>query len=175
MPEESSPKRSPQNIPYKDLPHIINADGQHLFCRYWKPATAARWALSSKCPFWLSVNKPLFMWLLFLAWLACQGCVHRALQSRWEEMPLIWESSYCDECIPQTFTPSSLPYRCELELLEHSWLGWQLQYATGWHTQVAGAYQQWTSVSKLIAQAIREGWDDGLLMSTLLNFLTDNK
>uniref|UniRef100_A0A8C3D731 Monoglyceride lipase n=1 Tax=Cairina moschata TaxID=8855 RepID=A0A8C3D731_CAIMO len=42
MPEESSPKRSPQNIPYKDLPHIINADGQHLFCRYWKPATAAR-------------------------------------------------------------------------------------------------------------------------------------
>ncbi|NWQ81392.1 MGLL lipase, partial [Columbina picui] len=38
MPEESSPKRSPQNIPYKDLPHIVNADGQHLFCRYWKPA-----------------------------------------------------------------------------------------------------------------------------------------
>lgn len=42
MPEESSPKRSPQNIPYKDLPHIVNADGQHLFCRYWKPAAAAR-------------------------------------------------------------------------------------------------------------------------------------
>nr|XP_005507580.1 monoglyceride lipase [Columba livia] len=42
MPEESSPKRSPQNIPYKDLPHIINADGQHLFCRYWKPAATPR-------------------------------------------------------------------------------------------------------------------------------------
>ncbi|XP_054243231.1 monoglyceride lipase isoform X3 [Indicator indicator] len=42
MPEESSPKRSPQNIPYKDLPHIVNADGQHLFCRYWKPAAAPR-------------------------------------------------------------------------------------------------------------------------------------
>ncbi|XP_074952130.1 monoglyceride lipase isoform X4 [Phalacrocorax aristotelis] len=42
MPEESSPKRSPQNIPYKDLPHIINADGQYLFCRYWKPAAAPR-------------------------------------------------------------------------------------------------------------------------------------
>ncbi|XP_064375052.1 monoglyceride lipase isoform X4 [Dromaius novaehollandiae] len=42
MPEESSPKRSPLNIPYKDLPHIINADGQHLFCRYWKPAGTPR-------------------------------------------------------------------------------------------------------------------------------------
>ncbi|XP_074008998.1 monoglyceride lipase isoform X1 [Numenius arquata] len=42
MPEESSPKRSPQNIPYKDLPHIINADGQYLFCRYWKPAATPR-------------------------------------------------------------------------------------------------------------------------------------
>ncbi|XP_048171202.1 monoglyceride lipase isoform X2 [Corvus hawaiiensis] len=42
MPEESSPKRSPQNIPYRDLPHIINADGQYLFCRYWKPAASPR-------------------------------------------------------------------------------------------------------------------------------------
>ncbi|KFP16305.1 Monoglyceride lipase, partial [Egretta garzetta] len=42
MPEESSPKRSPQNIPYKDLPHIVNADGQYLFCRYWKPAATPR-------------------------------------------------------------------------------------------------------------------------------------
>ncbi|XP_074909259.1 monoglyceride lipase isoform X3 [Buteo buteo] len=42
MPEESSPKRSPQNIPYKDLPHIVNADGQYLFCRYWKPTAAPR-------------------------------------------------------------------------------------------------------------------------------------
>ncbi|NWY25987.1 MGLL lipase, partial [Pheucticus melanocephalus] len=42
MPEGSSPKRSPQNIPYKDLPHIINADGQYLFCRYWKPEASPR-------------------------------------------------------------------------------------------------------------------------------------
>ncbi|XP_039699550.1 monoglyceride lipase isoform X2 [Pteropus medius] len=38
MPEESSPKRTPQNIRYQDLPHLVNADGQYLFCKYWKPA-----------------------------------------------------------------------------------------------------------------------------------------
>ncbi|KAM5219017.1 monoglyceride lipase isoform 4-T4 [Hipposideros larvatus] len=37
MPEESSPRRTPQNVPYQDLPHLVNADGQYLFCRYWKP------------------------------------------------------------------------------------------------------------------------------------------
>ncbi|XP_007983652.2 monoglyceride lipase isoform X5 [Chlorocebus sabaeus] len=37
MPEESSPRRTPQSIPYQDLPHFVNADGQYLFCRYWKP------------------------------------------------------------------------------------------------------------------------------------------
>ncbi|XP_011826678.1 PREDICTED: monoglyceride lipase isoform X1 [Mandrillus leucophaeus] len=37
MPEESSPRRTPQSIPYQDLPHLVNADGQYLFCRYWKP------------------------------------------------------------------------------------------------------------------------------------------
>ncbi|XP_049622502.1 monoglyceride lipase isoform X2 [Suncus etruscus] len=37
MPEKSSPRRTPQNIPYQDVPHLINADGQFLFCRYWKP------------------------------------------------------------------------------------------------------------------------------------------
>uniref|UniRef100_A0A8C8RZJ4 Monoglyceride lipase n=1 Tax=Pelusios castaneus TaxID=367368 RepID=A0A8C8RZJ4_9SAUR len=42
MPEESSPRRSPQNIPYQDLPHMVNADGQYLFCRYWKPAAPPR-------------------------------------------------------------------------------------------------------------------------------------
>ncbi|XP_050814486.1 monoglyceride lipase isoform X3 [Gopherus flavomarginatus] len=42
MPEENSPRRSPQNIPYQDLPHMVNADGQYLFCRYWKPATTPR-------------------------------------------------------------------------------------------------------------------------------------
>lgn len=38
MPEESSPRRTPQNVPYQDLPHLVNADGQYLFCKYWKPA-----------------------------------------------------------------------------------------------------------------------------------------
>ncbi|XP_039104564.1 monoglyceride lipase-like isoform X1 [Hyaena hyaena] len=38
MPEESSPRQTPQSIPYQDLPHLVNADGQYLFCRYWKPA-----------------------------------------------------------------------------------------------------------------------------------------
>ncbi|XP_054834178.1 monoglyceride lipase isoform X2 [Eublepharis macularius] len=42
MPEESSPRKTPQNVPYQDLPHIVNADGQYLFCRYWKPAAKPR-------------------------------------------------------------------------------------------------------------------------------------
>ncbi|XP_026189346.1 monoglyceride lipase isoform X2 [Mastacembelus armatus] len=38
MPEPgASPRRSPQGIPYTDLQHIVNADGLHLFCRYWEP------------------------------------------------------------------------------------------------------------------------------------------
>ncbi|XP_067096390.1 monoglyceride lipase isoform X1 [Osmerus mordax] len=37
MPEPGSPRRSPQSVPYTDLKHIVNADGQHLFCRYWEP------------------------------------------------------------------------------------------------------------------------------------------
>lgn len=45
MPEESSPRKTPQNVPYQDLPHMVNADGQYLFCRYWKPAATPRWAL----------------------------------------------------------------------------------------------------------------------------------
>uniref|UniRef100_A0A8C3YNG2 Monoglyceride lipase n=1 Tax=Catagonus wagneri TaxID=51154 RepID=A0A8C3YNG2_9CETA len=42
MPEEGSPRRTPQNVPYQDLPHLINADGQYLFCRYWKPSATPR-------------------------------------------------------------------------------------------------------------------------------------
>ncbi|KAM4799863.1 LOW QUALITY PROTEIN: monoglyceride lipase [Urocitellus parryii] len=42
MPEETSPRRTPQNIPYQDLPHLVNADGQYLFCRYWKPSGTPR-------------------------------------------------------------------------------------------------------------------------------------
>lgn len=37
MPEENSPRRTPQSVPYRDLPHLVNADGQYLFCKYWKP------------------------------------------------------------------------------------------------------------------------------------------
>uniref|UniRef100_A0A452S6X7 Monoglyceride lipase n=1 Tax=Ursus americanus TaxID=9643 RepID=A0A452S6X7_URSAM len=37
MPEEGSPRRTPQSVPYQDLPHLVNADGQYLFCRSWKP------------------------------------------------------------------------------------------------------------------------------------------
>ncbi|XP_076972450.1 monoglyceride lipase isoform X2 [Tamandua tetradactyla] len=42
MPEESSPRRTPQSVPYQDLPHLVNADGQYLFCRYWEPKGAPK-------------------------------------------------------------------------------------------------------------------------------------
>ncbi|XP_041860869.1 monoglyceride lipase isoform X2 [Melanotaenia boesemani] len=43
MPEPgASPRRSPQGVPYTDLQHIVNADGLHLFCRYWEPAGPPR-------------------------------------------------------------------------------------------------------------------------------------
>ncbi|XP_046501595.1 monoglyceride lipase isoform X2 [Equus quagga] len=37
MPEESCLRQTPQKIPYRDLPHLVNADGLYLFCKYWKP------------------------------------------------------------------------------------------------------------------------------------------
>lgn len=38
MPEPgAAERRSPQGVPYADLQHIVNADGLHLFCRYWEP------------------------------------------------------------------------------------------------------------------------------------------
>ncbi|XP_017323673.1 monoglyceride lipase isoform X3 [Ictalurus punctatus] len=37
MPEAEGSGRTPQGVPYSELPHIINADGLHLFCRYWEP------------------------------------------------------------------------------------------------------------------------------------------
>ncbi|XP_036885956.1 monoglyceride lipase-like [Sturnira hondurensis] len=49
MPEESSPRRTPQSVPYQDLPHLVNADGQYLFCRYWKPTGTPNFA-SLTCP-----------------------------------------------------------------------------------------------------------------------------
>uniref|UniRef100_A0A3Q4BMF5 Serine aminopeptidase S33 domain-containing protein n=1 Tax=Mola mola TaxID=94237 RepID=A0A3Q4BMF5_MOLML len=43
MPESgAAPRRSPQGVPYTDLPHIVNADGLHLFCRYWEPSGPPR-------------------------------------------------------------------------------------------------------------------------------------
>ncbi|XP_053576801.1 monoglyceride lipase isoform X2 [Bombina bombina] len=42
MPEDSSPSLSPQGTSYKDLPHYINEDGQHLYCKYWKPSGVPR-------------------------------------------------------------------------------------------------------------------------------------
>ncbi|KAK5863276.1 hypothetical protein PBY51_000318 [Eleginops maclovinus] len=43
MPEPgAAPRRSPQGVPYSDLQHIVNADGLHLFCRYWEPASPPR-------------------------------------------------------------------------------------------------------------------------------------
>ncbi|TNN64664.1 Monoglyceride lipase [Liparis tanakae] len=43
MPEPgAAARRSPQGVPYADLPHIVNADGLHLFCRYWEPAGPPR-------------------------------------------------------------------------------------------------------------------------------------
>ncbi|XP_046727504.1 monoglyceride lipase isoform X1 [Silurus meridionalis] len=37
MPEAEGSGRSPQGVPYSELLHIVNADGLHLFCRYWEP------------------------------------------------------------------------------------------------------------------------------------------
>ncbi|XP_038067307.1 monoglyceride lipase-like [Patiria miniata] len=32
-----SGKLSPQNVPYSDLEHFVNADGQCIYCKYWEP------------------------------------------------------------------------------------------------------------------------------------------
>ncbi|XP_043934479.1 monoglyceride lipase isoform X2 [Protopterus annectens] len=39
MPEEKGARLTPQGISYDTVPHIVNADGQYLFCRTWEPAT----------------------------------------------------------------------------------------------------------------------------------------
>ncbi|KAG7521472.1 hypothetical protein JOB18_049096 [Solea senegalensis] len=41
MPEPGV-RRSPQGVPYTELPHFVNADGLHLFCRYWEPVSPPR-------------------------------------------------------------------------------------------------------------------------------------
>lgn len=57
MPEPgAAPRRSPQGVPYSDLPHIVNADGLHLFCRYWEPTGQPR-----------SVKRQLNVWLRSLS------------------------------------------------------------------------------------------------------------
>uniref|UniRef100_A0A8C6S9K0 Monoglyceride lipase n=1 Tax=Neogobius melanostomus TaxID=47308 RepID=A0A8C6S9K0_9GOBI len=38
----SAARLYPQGVPYSDLPHIVNADGLHLFCRYWEPSGPPR-------------------------------------------------------------------------------------------------------------------------------------
>ncbi|KAJ8015921.1 hypothetical protein DPEC_G00001720 [Dallia pectoralis] len=42
MPEPEAALRTPQGVPYADLKHFVNADGQHLFCRYWEPDAPPR-------------------------------------------------------------------------------------------------------------------------------------
>uniref|UniRef100_V9KKM2 Monoglyceride lipase n=1 Tax=Callorhinchus milii TaxID=7868 RepID=V9KKM2_CALMI len=40
--EECADRVTPQGSLYRELPHIINTDGQYLFCRYWSPKTKPR-------------------------------------------------------------------------------------------------------------------------------------
>ncbi|XP_029575921.1 monoglyceride lipase [Salmo trutta] len=42
MPEPEDPRRTPQGVSYAELKHFVNADGQHLFCRYWEPDAPPR-------------------------------------------------------------------------------------------------------------------------------------
>lgn len=42
MPESAAERRSPQGVLYTGLQHIVNADGQHLFCRYFEPDGSPR-------------------------------------------------------------------------------------------------------------------------------------
>ncbi|KAM8930815.1 monoglyceride lipase [Pelodytes ibericus] len=42
MPEDTAPRLTPQGVPYKDLSHFINGDGQYVYCRYWKPSASPR-------------------------------------------------------------------------------------------------------------------------------------
>uniref|UniRef100_UPI00398F6D89 monoglyceride lipase-like n=1 Tax=Pristiophorus japonicus TaxID=55135 RepID=UPI00398F6D89 len=40
--QEPDDRVTPQGVFYRDLPHLINADGNYLFCRYWMPKTQPR-------------------------------------------------------------------------------------------------------------------------------------
>lgn len=58
---------------------------------------------------------------------------------------LSWESPYCKDCIPQTFTCSSQPcsYKTQELLSFLAQLAWlAVQYSAKWLWQVAAAYQQ---------------------------------
>ncbi|KAI8504350.1 hypothetical protein Bbelb_174680 [Branchiostoma belcheri] len=37
----NSDRRTPQGVSYSTLPHMVNADGQYLYCRTWEPALQA--------------------------------------------------------------------------------------------------------------------------------------
>uniref|UniRef100_UPI00398F6BCB monoglyceride lipase-like isoform X2 n=1 Tax=Pristiophorus japonicus TaxID=55135 RepID=UPI00398F6BCB len=40
--QEPDDRVTPQGVFYRDLPHLINADGNYLFCRYWMPKSQPR-------------------------------------------------------------------------------------------------------------------------------------
>uniref|UniRef100_UPI00398F868D monoglyceride lipase-like n=1 Tax=Pristiophorus japonicus TaxID=55135 RepID=UPI00398F868D len=40
--QEPDDRVTPQGVFYRDIPHLINADGNYLFCRYWMPKTQPR-------------------------------------------------------------------------------------------------------------------------------------
>ncbi|XP_063797247.1 monoglyceride lipase [Pseudophryne corroboree] len=42
MPEDCTPGISPEGTPHKDPQHYVNADGQQIYCRYWKPPSPPR-------------------------------------------------------------------------------------------------------------------------------------
>ncbi|XP_072329149.1 monoglyceride lipase-like isoform X1 [Scyliorhinus torazame] len=40
--QEPGERLTPQGLPYRDLPHFVNADGDYIFCRYWEPPEPPR-------------------------------------------------------------------------------------------------------------------------------------
>ncbi|XP_066300724.1 monoglyceride lipase-like isoform X2 [Branchiostoma lanceolatum] len=41
--------RTPQGVLYSTLPHLVNSDGKHLFCKYWEPKEQAPRMLMMIC------------------------------------------------------------------------------------------------------------------------------
>ncbi|XP_067908257.1 monoglyceride lipase-like isoform X2 [Heterodontus francisci] len=42
MLQETGDRVTPQGLPYKNLSHFVNADGNYIFCRYWEPSKPPR-------------------------------------------------------------------------------------------------------------------------------------